>query len=298
MARIISIILFLALSLQFAAADELEPLLDSLLEGKQGCIIVASLPDCHILAEVGDSQSLYGLHPPGSVFKLVAAMAALNEDIATWKLEHICDNSFEWSDTVYACCLGGGHGRLDLTGAIKNSCNYYFYCLVAKGLTVDILAEHALNWHFGERPLHENDLPLCQLPDASADPFDVVIGQPPVAITVYHALAMACGLANHGEMPNWSGGDARFLPYNSTDIEHLRDALRRGTIDKNNIEYAGKTGTPSVPDATGSTHAWFIGWAPFNRPEYAAVVFLQRGYGSRDAEPIAKEVLRALLEDN
>jgi cell division protein FtsI/penicillin-binding protein 2 len=55
------------------------------------------------------------------------------------------------------------------------------------------------------------------------------------------------------------------------------------------VEVAGKTGTAT---AIGGSHAWFVGYAPADKPEVAIVVFLERGTGAADAAPLAGQILR------
>lgn len=58
-----------------------------------------------------------------------------------------------------------------------------------------------------------------------------------------------------------------------------------------NVRVAGKTGTATALDGSGATHAWFVGFAPAERPEIALVVFLERGTGARSAAPLAGNLL-------
>jgi penicillin-binding protein 2 len=61
------------------------------------------------------------------------------------------------------------------------------------------------------------------------------------------------------------------------------------------IEVAGKTGTaqfgPLLPDGTQETHGWYVGFAPYDDPQVAVVVFLQRGGGGSDASPASAKIL-------
>ena len=80
----------------------------------------------------------------------------------------------------------------------------------------------------------------------------------------------------------------------------IRDRYGTANTGKpENINIGGKTGTaeyglPIYDDegkAEYKTHAWFSGFAPYNNPEIAIIVFLKNGVGSTHAGPIAKEVL-------
>jgi penicillin-binding protein A len=62
------------------------------------------------------------------------------------------------------------------------------------------------------------------------------------------------------------------------------------------IEVAGKTGTAEVDNATAN-QAWFIGFAPVDRPRMAVAVTIERtqGQGGTEAAPVAKRVLESLI---
>jgi penicillin-binding protein 2 len=80
--------------------------------------------------------------------------------------------------------------------------------------------------------------------------------------------------------------------------EAMRQSVTEGVADKAavpGIEVAGKTGTaefgPVRWDGSYETHGWFVGFAPYDEPEVAVVVFLQRGGGGSDAAPAAGAIL-------
>jgi penicillin-binding protein 2 len=80
--------------------------------------------------------------------------------------------------------------------------------------------------------------------------------------------------------------------------EAMRQSVTQGVADKAavpGIEVAGKTGTaefgPARWDGSYETHGWFVGFAPYDEPEVAVVVFFQRGGGGSDAAPAASEIL-------
>jgi cell division protein FtsI/penicillin-binding protein 2 len=268
---------------------------DSLLDGRAGCIIVADLRTGDVIAESGDSASLNGNHPPGSLFKIVSSLAALDENIVEWDKESFCDNIFESKGNTYKCSLANGHGTLDLSGALKLSCNHYFYNLVLAGINCEMLAKHAENLYLSANRPFGKKLGKAILPDSKCDPLVAVIGQPPTAITPYHALVLDFIIALEGE--NIPGkiivnDEGRVVvPYKKSDLKKVRSALVK---TQNGISYGGKTGTPNDPGGIG-TNAWFIGWAPFEKPKFAVVVFLKKGFGQKDAEPLAREVFVELL---
>jgi penicillin-binding protein 2 len=85
-------------------------------------------------------------YPPGSIFKFVTTLAALEDGRAAEDESVICNGSYEISGTVQHC--NGVHGRLNLIGAIQHSCNIYFWHLVEQ-IGLDRLAEVARDYGFG-----------------------------------------------------------------------------------------------------------------------------------------------------
>lgn len=80
--------------------------------------------------------------------------------------------------------------------------------------------------------------------------------------------------------------------------EGMRQAASWGTANQGavpGIEVAGKTGTaefgPRFADGTYETHAWYSGFAPFDHPQIAVTVFLERGVGAIDAAPLFSKIV-------
>lgn len=80
--------------------------------------------------------------------------------------------------------------------------------------------------------------------------------------------------------------------------EGMRQAVSWGTAKDGavrGVEVAGKTGTaefgPRFADGTYETHAWYSGFAPFDHPEIAVTVFLERGVGAIDAAPLFSKIV-------
>jgi penicillin-binding protein 2 len=92
-------------------------------------------------------KALRATYPPGSVFKFVTALAALEDNQTSPEDEHIfCQGYYELSGTTFKC--NGTHGKLNLIGAIQHSCNIYFWTL-AERIGIDRIAEVARNFGFG-----------------------------------------------------------------------------------------------------------------------------------------------------
>ncbi len=89
-------------------------------------------------------------YAPGSVYKIVTAVAALEEGIATPDLTIDCPGHYEFGGRRFHCHNKGGHGPMNLMGAIKHSCDVYFY-RVGEMLGMDRLALWGERFGFGAR---------------------------------------------------------------------------------------------------------------------------------------------------
>ena len=78
----------------------------------------------------------------------------------------------------------------------------------------------------------------------------------------------------------------------------LRSSVLSGTSKESNyfrLPAAGKTGTFAEKYNT-KTSAWFVGYAPYDNPEIAIVVFIKKGRGATSAAPIAKKVFKCYYD--
>ena len=89
-----------------------------------------------------------GQYPPGSTFKIVTALAALQSGAATASTTVDCTGSMSLGNREFRCWKKGGHGKTDLRKALKESCDVWFY-RVALDLGIDRLAEMARNFGMG-----------------------------------------------------------------------------------------------------------------------------------------------------
>jgi len=92
-------------------------------------------------------KALRASYPPGSVFKFVTALAALEDGQAAEDEPIFCTGVYELSGTNFRC--NASHGKLDLLGAIQHSCNVYFWTLATQRIGLDRIAEMARQFGFG-----------------------------------------------------------------------------------------------------------------------------------------------------
>lgn len=155
-------------------------------------------------------------------------------------------------------------------------------------------------------------------PWALGDTYNFGIGQGYVAATPLQMLTSTAAVANGGrlvtphvvkELRDSFGNTLEEVepeprsnvPVDPQYLEVVRTAMRQSVTDgvaKNanvkNVAIAGKTGTAEfgsqLPDGSYETHGWFVGFAPYDDPQIAVVVFLQRGGGGDDASPAAAKI--------
>jgi cell division protein FtsI/penicillin-binding protein 2/cell division protein FtsW (lipid II flippase) len=246
-------------------------------------------------------------YPPGSSFKIVTAIAGLRVNPELLHRSHRCSPDTHGRASAH---IPGypvihddegdrPHGEISLKKAIAESCNAYFaqfgyYDVGAEALraTADI---------FGIR----TDNPKTHATLADRLPY-AAFGQGEVTVLPIQMAAVAAVVASGGTYyrPKWvadgtTGGQQRVIEKSMADEigAAMRDVVTIGTgkaLGKLHERHmAGKTGTAQT-GGDRPPHSWFIGYAPFERPQIAFAVFGEYGgYGIQTAAPIAKRVVDA-----
>jgi penicillin-binding protein 2 len=266
------------------------------------------------------TQSTY---PPGSTYKLVAAVAALQENIITPEWSANCPGYFRLGNKVIKCWNAKGHGRISLPQAIRSSCNVYFYQLGLK-IGLDVWSKYSQKFFFGKTT--GIDLPNETKGLVPTEEFynkrygrigwtkgnlaNLAIGQGELLTTPLQMAQFAMILANKGVVYTPHITDYLYDKVNSTRIyfpvktfyvegisDKTYDFIRTAMFNVVNggtggqgavrgIQVAGKTGTAQNPH--GEDHAWFIAFAPLNNPTIAIAVLIENGgSGGAIAAPIA-----------
>ena len=100
------------------------------------------------------NKTLSGLYSPGSTFKPMVALSALENGIIDENFKVNCTGKIEMYGQTYHCWKKRGHGVVDLKSAMKQSCDTYFY-EIARKLGVDRLKETSIKFGLGEKVLNE-----------------------------------------------------------------------------------------------------------------------------------------------
>ena len=94
------------------------------------------------------NKPLTGAYPPGSTLKMVSAMAALEQGLSPNHTVH-CTGKIWYGNRYFHCWKRGGHGTVNMKGALKHSCDVFFYD-IAKWIDIDAIADVARRFGLGQ----------------------------------------------------------------------------------------------------------------------------------------------------
>lgn len=106
-----------------------------------------------LLADPGrplTNKAIAGQYPPGSTFKMVTALAALESGIITSNTSFFCPGHYKFGDGKFHCWKKGGHGTVNLIDALAQSCDVFFYEISTK-IGIDKIAETAKRLGLGRK---------------------------------------------------------------------------------------------------------------------------------------------------
>lgn len=246
-----------------------------------------------------------GLYPPGSVFKVVTAAAALEKGVP---LRHLCRHSernVRWTvgdKTFVKPRLSDhpsmrAHGTLGLRDALKLSCNLYFAHL-AIVLQPDALYETARALGFQHIPKPE---------EMAADLPDCGFGQGKVLASPVEVANLMATMARNGvwrkaistpgdNPPKPVLGDATAEALRQMLGEVVQTGTAYGIFTGTGWEVYGKTGTAETTEGNRKPHGWFAGVVKRdNLPPLAFAVTLEHGGSGRQAARVSRRILEQVL---
>ena len=290
------------------------------------------------------NRTISSVYAPGSTFKMATALAAL-ETGAVKIDEKINDVGIYRYSTDYQpkCWIyssyNRGHGYLNVTNAIKHSCNYYFY-EIGNRIGIDTLSRYTKALGLGNKTgvelLGEVEGVVSSRETSKArgevyaggNTLQAAIGQHDNSFTLVEMAKYISILANGGNdidvtiikgIIDSNGNNVPKEEINTFIKERLGISKQKEELDfdKNNIkailegmrgvtsesggtaysyfkdfrmEVGGKTGSAQT-GIQGKTNAWFVGFAPFDKPEIAVVALVENGgSGSYNAE-LARDII-------
>ena len=294
-----------------------------------------------------NNRAIQGQYPPGSTFKIVLTIAALEEGAIQPDTHLACGGSMAFGNRVFHDWKKEGHGSVDLHRGLVESCDVYYY-QVGQRLGVDRIAKYARALGLGEKTgIALDDEKPGLIPDSAwkqkrfGQPWfpgetpSIAIGQGYVTVTPLQMANLMATVANGGTLyrpwfvrkvesldgaviREYGPEQVRSIALKESTLENLRQALAdvvntpqgTGAAAKSTIvQIAGKTGTAQVVEMKGGTaksenlaylardHAWFVSYAPAEKPEIAVAVIVEHGgHGGAAAAPLAKKVIEKYLE--
>lgn len=261
------------------------------------------------------NRAVANSYQPGSIAKLATAAAGLFSHLTTPQTTVTCVGGTTIGDRTIRCWNRDGHGPLNLSGALMQSCNVYFM-QVGRWVRKDRLLAAFEQVGFGQKtgwgyPEQSGRLPKRRLTEGEIALLS--IGQGEFLVTPLQAAVYAAVFANEGRVVQpWLiasiGGkpvkrkeNARPVSWDQGTLQAVRQGMIEtvrhpaGTAHRAytpSVAIAGKTGTAQTHVA-GKTHAWFVGFCPVDHP-YAALAILAEHGGSGGDLPT--EIARAACE--
>ncbi len=270
------------------------------------------------------NRAISSSYPPASVFKLIAASAALELKKINLSTSFVCHGSMMVGARRFSCW--DTHGPQDILQAIAHSCDVFFY---STGLLIGAqnIHDYALKLGLGrnvnfELPYETGGFiptPLWRKINKfqkwyDGDTANLVIGQGECLVTPLQAVNMVSVFANRGYLLNpyivkavggldLSVKKKKFISVNfkKSTFETISKGLRKVVSDSRGtgnvlstlaVTVAGKTGTAQV--SRGATHAWFVGFFPYEKPKFAICVFLENGGPGYAASVVTKQIIEEM----
>jgi len=270
------------------------------------------------------NRAIQSSYPPASVFKVAVASAGLELKKIDLSTNFLCRGSTMVGARKFSCW--DTHGAQDIIQAISHSCDIFFYKtgLLAGGQGIH---DYAIKLGLGkpsgfDLPYETGGFipsPLWRKINKFQKWFDgdtanLSIGQGECLTTPLQLTAMMAVFANHGYLPSpyiikaVGGLDLEAkkkklaaVGFKQSTFEAVRKGLREVVSDAKGtgnilsalpVAVAGKTGTAQV--SRGLTHAWFVGFFPYDKPEYVICVFLESGGPGHAATVIARQIIEEM----
>lgn len=278
------------------------------------------------------NRATQGRYPPGSPYKIITAMAGLMTGVIDENSVKTCNGGYKVGSRIFPCNKRYGHGEVDLSAAIAQSCNVYFYMT---GIDADIKSIAATAKDFGmdqptgieigERrgviatPEYKREIGYGKW--LGGDTANASIGQGFVLETPLEMAAFAASLARKQTRTKVSiihdpsrKADMEYhnaVPIPLSDVHYkailqgMIDAVEKGTCRRSKVEglaSAAKSGTAQVPiNGKPSTLAWMIAFAPVENPQIAICVMVEGDEtgdvaGGSTAGPIVRAAFEAYFD--
>ncbi|NLB66506.1 MAG: penicillin-binding protein 2 [Lentisphaerae bacterium] len=283
------------------------------------------------------NRATAGEYAPGSTFKLVTLLAAMESGRVPPSTRYSCPGFLDLGRTRFRCWQHWGHGSLDAQHAIRYSCNVYLYH-AALHCGAEAVQEMARACGFGqttgvgldfERPglVPDNVWKRRERHDSwrDGDTCNLSIGQGALLVTPIQQAVYAAALANGGTLwrprlvrrvvnangqgkeipptrmpdgPRWSSANVRVVREGMRDAVNAPDGSgKRAAVP--GVVVAAKTGTAEYgAKGSGLKLAWLVAFAPFDSPRYAVALVIEEAVsGGTTAAPQVRQLLARMFEE-
>jgi len=282
------------------------------------------------------NRAIGGAYAPGSIFKMVTGIAALEHGIIKPRAtiyDHGRYMFYAPSYTPRCHIFPGSHGNVNAATALKVSCNYYYY-EIGRQLGIDRISEYAARMGLGQRTGIEiggeerGVLASIEYTNSqnlrwnAGDTIQSAIGQSYNSFTPLQMAVYTATLANGGlyyrphlikSVRSYDFRREAFdivpevldnLEFDPDHIKVIQEGMRMvsqaggtgaRTFAAYHIPVASKTGTAQI-SANRPDNGVFVAYAPYDDPEIAIAVVVEKGAGGSRVAPIARDVFTAYFE--
>lgn len=278
-----------------------------------------------------ENRAITGRYPPGSIFKVLSALAFLEEGLNP-KEEFFDPGYYQIGKWKWRSWKRNGHGYTNLAKSLIESVNYYYYRAADKygrKKMLEVADAFGIGKKTGidipgEKPglLPDNDWKKKRLkePWYTGDSINLSIGQGYLLVTPLQMAKAYSILANKGytytprlveKIVTEEGkikeikGEREEVKYNKRYMEEIKEALVQTVEAKDGTAKRLRTEGVRVAAKTGSAqnskykepHSWVSGYFPADKPEIVFTAFIEGGgSGGKDAAEVAKVFIDAYLE--
>lgn len=266
------------------------------------------------------NRATNGSYAPGSVFKIVTALAYMRQDSGYSNYTYDCTGSITAGGTTISCAGGTAHGHQDFRSAFANSCNSAFidiglkldldgYRETAEDLLFNSSLPSVLGYSKGSFVLDEDS--------GESEVMMTAMGQGETMVSPYQMALITQAIANGGTLmepylvdsvTNYTGTEVRRnVPQSYARLmtsdeaaqlkEYMQAVVSEGTgstLSGRSYTVAGKTGTAQYSTSERDrSHSWFTGFTNVDNPELVITVITEGSDGSSGgrAVSIAGEIL-------
>lgn len=267
------------------------------------------------------NRATNGSYAPGSVFKIVTALAYMRQDTDYNSYSYDCQGSITEDNVTIRCFNGTVHGYEDLRSSFANSCNASF-ANIGLSLDVDGYRETAESLLFNKKLPSVMDYTkssfVLDAKSGSAEIMMTAMGQGKTMVSPYHMALITETIANGGtlmqpyyvdKVTNYTGTEVKKnVPKSYKRImtseeaaqlkEYMAAVVSEGTgsvLSGRSYTVAGKTGTAEYSMTDGEkTHSWFTGFTNVDNPELVITVITEGSDGSAGGK--AASIAGAVLD--